>query len=80
MQNSVQIFSTESQTTYRLLNQNLNLNHYKYKKEHLLAQSLCIKEKENACHKHKEEFEIHNWKINTNTANVLCQYIKLQKE
>lgn len=37
--------------------------HYSYKNGHLLAQSLCINEEENACHKHKEEFEIHNWKI-----------------
>jgi hypothetical protein len=74
MQNSVQILSTESQTTSRLFHQNLDLNHYKYKKGHLLAQGLCIQEKENACHKHKEEFEIHNWKIKkqTNTTNVLC--------
>lgn len=77
----MQIFSTESQATYRLLHQNLNLNHYKYNKGHLLAQGLCIKEKENACRKHKEESEIHNWKIEkTNTTNALCQYIKLQKE
>lgn len=42
--------------------------------KYLLTQSLCIKEEENACHKHKEEFEIHNWikKTHTHTKQRFC--------
>lgn len=37
--------------------------------KYLLTQSLCRKEDENACHKQKEESEIHIWKKDTHTHN-----------
>lgn len=39
------------------------LDHDRYKNGHLLAQGLCRKEEEKACHKQKEESEVHSWKI-----------------